>query len=131
MAKAPPEAPADKVALYDALIATDSSVERKGAKSAYTSRNGHMFSFLTKTGSLALRLPAEERESFLLEFDTVLCEQHGTVMKEYVVVPDFLLEDTSALRKYFEQSVAYVSSLKPKPTTRKKKEPKKATMRKT
>jgi hypothetical protein len=31
----------------------------------YTSLNGHMFSFLTETGTMALRLPAGEREAFL------------------------------------------------------------------
>jgi hypothetical protein len=42
------------------------------------------------------------------------------VMKEYAVVPDALLPKTAELRKYFEISYKYVSSLKPKPTTKKK-----------
>ena len=48
-----------------------------------------------------------------------LCEQHGTVMKEYVAVPDRLLKKTQELKKYFAISYAYVGSLKPKATTRK------------
>jgi len=32
--------------------------------------NEHMFSFLTKEGALALRLPAEARERFIKYFDT-------------------------------------------------------------
>jgi len=40
-------------------------------------------------------------------------------MKEYVEVPDALLRKTPELRKYFDQSYAYVGSLKPKPTTNK------------
>lgn len=36
------------------------------------------------------------------------------VQKEYVEVPEALLAKTSELKKYFEASVAYVSSLKPK-----------------
>lgn len=40
---------------------------------------------------MALRLPDDEREAFLKKYKTSLCERHGTVMKEYVVVPDALL----------------------------------------
>jgi hypothetical protein len=40
-------------------------------------------------------------------------------MPEYVEVPDALLKKTQELRKYFDLSYAYVSSLKPKPTKRK------------
>jgi hypothetical protein len=41
-------------------------------------------------------------------------------MKEYVEVPDELLRNTSELSTYFGKSYAYVSSLTPKPTARKK-----------
>ena len=81
----------------------------------YTSVNGHMFSFLTKTGTLALRLFADDRETFITRYKTKLCEQHGTVTKEYVEVPASLLKKTAELKKYFRQSFDYVSALKPKP----------------
>ena len=51
MGKAACEAPAGKLALYDKLLATNPRVELKGAASAYTSLNGHMFTFMTKTGT--------------------------------------------------------------------------------
>jgi hypothetical protein len=89
-----------------------------------------MFSFLTKEGNLALRLPTEERESFLENFETELCVQYGSVMKEYVVVPDALLTKTKELKKYFDISYAYVGSLKPKPTKKKAKARKKVSKRK-
>ena len=54
----------DVLDLYNRLIATQSDVQRKGASMPYTSVNGHMFSFLTADGHLALRLPAAEREAF-------------------------------------------------------------------
>lgn len=120
MAKAKPNAPANKVALYDALIDSNPQVVRKGAANAYTSLNGHMFSFLDKTGALSLRLDKTDREAFLVEFSTQLSVENNTVMKEYVVVPDALLRDTPALIKYFDLSFHYVGSLKPKPTTKKK-----------
>ncbi len=88
---------------------------------AYTLCNGHMFSFMTKQGTLALRLAAGEREAFLRRYRTQLCVQYGTVMKEYVDVPDGLLQKTRQLKKYFDASYAYVSALKPKPTKKAKK----------
>ncbi len=68
---------------------------------------------------MALRLPSEARDAFLKKYQTKLCMQYGTVMKEYVQVPDELLKKTQELRKYFDLSYAYVGSLKPKQTTKK------------
>lgn len=93
--------PAEKLALYEKLVATHPDVERKGAAMPYTSVNGHMFSFPTERGTLALRLPDEQRDAFLKKYKTKLCERHGTVMKEYVEVPDSLLAKTRELKKYF------------------------------
>jgi hypothetical protein len=123
MAKAAAAATAtpDKVALYEKLVATNPAIERKGATMPYTSLNGNMFSYLSKEGKLALRLPAEEREAFLKKYKARLCEAYGIVQKEYVEVPDSLLASTKELKKYFDCSYAYAGSLKPKATTRKKK----------
>jgi len=112
-------APAGKLELYEKLVATNPRVERKGATMPYTAVNGHMFSFLTKTGTLALRLPADERDVFLQKYKAKLCEQHGTVLEEYVEVPDAFLKKTEELKNFFELSYAYVASLKPKATKKK------------
>jgi TfoX/Sxy family transcriptional regulator of competence genes len=69
---------------------------------------------------MALRLPEEEREKFLKKHNTTLYEAYGAVMREYVTVPDALLKNTKALEKYLAMSYAYVKTLKPKPTTKKK-----------
>ena len=111
--------PAGPLALYDKLLATNPDVKRKGAASAYTSVNGHMFSFVTETGVLALRLPTNEREAFLKKYKTQLSVQYGTVMKEYAEVPAALLKKTRELKPFFDISYTYVGSLKPKPTIRK------------
>jgi len=108
--------PADKLDLYDKLIKTNPKIERKGAANPYTSLNGHMFTYLNPSGSLALRLPEDERENFLKKYKTKLFEAYGAVMKEYVTVPDRLLRNTKELRKYLELSYAYVKTLKPKPS---------------
>ena len=121
MAKAAASAPTDKVALYEKLVAAFPGVERKGATLPYTSLHGNMFSLLTPSGMLALRLSAEERDAFTAKYKTAPVVMYGTHMKEYVGVPDSLLRRTSELRKYFGMSVAYAGSLKPKPTTKPKK----------
>jgi TfoX/Sxy family transcriptional regulator of competence genes len=120
MARPVPRAAADAVTLYDALLATNPEIERKGATMPYTSVNGNMFSLLTADGTLALRLAASDREAFLERYKTTLCEQNGVVLKEYVRVPAALLKKTRELAKYLELSYRYARSLKPKATTRKK-----------
>lgn len=109
--------PAAMLARYEALVATQSGVERKGAALPYTSTGGNMFSFLSM-GGLALRLPEDERERFMKTYNTTLVVAHGTVMKEYVAVPDALLAKTTELRPYFAKSLTYAKALKPKSTTR-------------
>jgi TfoX/Sxy family transcriptional regulator of competence genes len=104
--------------MYERLIATNPAVERKGASMPYTSVNGHMFTFLTESGSLLVRLPGEARDAFMERHNTTLGESHGTVLKEYVAVPDSLLEKTEELHPFFDLSYEYVKALKPKPTKR-------------
>jgi hypothetical protein len=111
---------AAKLALFEKLVATNPRVERKGDTVPYTSVNGHMFSYLGKTGELALRLPPGEREAFLKKYKTKLCELYGVVQKEYVIVPDALLKNTTELTPYFDASFAHVSAMKPKPTKKAK-----------
>ena len=118
MAKTASQIPSDKLALYEKLVMTNPKVQRKGDTVPYTSLNGHMFSYLSKNGKMALRLPAEEREVFLKKYKSKLFEAYGIVQKEYVEVPDSLLEKTSELKKFFDVSYSYVGSLKPKPTTK-------------
>jgi hypothetical protein len=114
-------APAEKLAQYEKLVATNPKVERKGDTVPYTALNGHMFSYLSKEGKLALRLPAVEREAFLKKYNAKLCEAYGRVQSEYVEVPDSLLASTRELKKFFDCSYEYVASLKPKPAAKKKK----------
>ena len=94
--------PADKPALYDKLIATNPKIKRKGTANPYTSPNGHMFTYLNPSGSLALRLPEDARENFMKKYKTTLFEAYGHVMKEYVTVPDRLLRNMNELRSYLD-----------------------------
>jgi TfoX/Sxy family transcriptional regulator of competence genes len=66
---------------------------------------------------MALRLPEDERKKFVEKHKTTLFEAYGVVMK---AVPEELLRNPKALRKYLKMSYDYAQTLKPKPTTKKK-----------
>ena len=110
----------EKVALYEKLLANHPEIERKGDANPYTALNGNMFTLLHQSETLAIRLPEEEREKFLKKYKTTLFEAYGAVMKEYVRVPDALFAKPGELQKYVDVSYEYAKTLKPKPTTRKK-----------
>ena len=116
----PATVPSDKLQLYEKLVATNPSVKRKGAAVPYTSLNGHMFSYMSKKGKLALRLPPDQREVFLKKYNAKLCDVYGVIQPEYVEVPAWLLSSTRELKKFFDAGYSYVASLKPRPTARKR-----------
>lgn len=111
--------PPDALERYTAVVersAAEASV--KGAKNPYTSRNGHMFSFLDADGGMALRLSDELREDFGAQYDTGPVRQYGKVMQGYVAVPDALLHDTEELAGWFDRSHDWIGTLPPKSTTK-------------
>ncbi len=121
MAKATYPGPADRLVAYEAAVAEASDddgvpLSRKGAKNPYTSRNGHMYSFLTPEGQLAVRLPKDRLEQFLAEHGTERPVSYGAVMKEYALVPDGLLEDAAAAGALIQESHDWIGTLPPKPT---------------
>ena len=111
--------PAEKVVLFDQLIATIPEIKRKGAANPYTSLNGNMFTLLQQSSRLAIRLPEDKRQEFLKKYKSQLFEAYGAVMEEYVALPDSLLKNTKELQKYLEFSYEYAKTLRPKPTKRK------------
>jgi hypothetical protein len=120
MSESTPAAYAANLALYEKVLAAVAGIERKGDTVPYTSRNGHMFTFLSKAGVMALRLPEKDREAFLKQYATRLCTQYGIVQKEYVEVPDTLLRKPKELATYLKISFSYVGELKPKSAAKKK-----------
>ena len=112
---------ADKIELYNKLVASQPGAVRKGDTMPYTSLNGHMYSYFTKDDFVALKLPEAKRIKFIDLYKTTLVQQYGLVQKEYVVVPDSLLEKTGELKDWFNISYNYVSALKPKPSAKSKK----------
>jgi hypothetical protein len=116
MAKAKYTGPPEKLELYETLVATAEGVERKGAANPYTSRNGQMTSFLDKAGEVSIRLDETDREDFMEKYDSRISVQYGSQMKEFVVVPDDMLEAMDEVKDWFAKSWDWVGTLEPKPT---------------
>ena len=111
-------APADKVELYERLLASVEGVERRSNfGSAYTAVNGNMYSMISKHGVVGIRLPEPDRSAFIEAYEAELFrgDPAWPPAREYVAVPDWLLADTDALRPYLERSYRYALTLKPKP----------------
>lgn len=107
--------------LYTQLIETHSSIDLKGKTTPYTSLNGHMFSFLSKEGTVGLRLSPDDLADVIKTYGAEIMRQHGRIMKEYIEVPHSLLKEIKTLSTLLNKSHDYVSQLKPKPTKSKKK----------
>lgn len=114
--------PPEKQRLYEQRLASVEGIEAKSNfGSSYTAINGNMYTMISKHGVVGIRLPESERAAFIERFQTALFrgDPSWPPAKEFVAVPDALLEDTDVLRPYLESSYRYVHTLKPKPTKRK------------
>ena len=107
--------PSDALNRYVAVV-EDAGEVVKGAKNPYTSRNGHMFSFLDVEGTMAIRLSDDLADEFLSTYESGPVIQYGSVMKGYVSVPDDLLSDTEEAGLWFTKAYEWIGTLKPKAT---------------
>lgn len=104
----------EKLALYDRLVAANPNFERKGKTMAFTSANGYMFSQLNKAGELGIRLSKEACKAFIAQHGGGAFTSYGATMRDYVLVPDTLLQDLETVGRYLQQSYEHVMSLPPK-----------------
>ncbi len=109
------QGPSDALERYAAVVEQAGEAVR-GAKNPYTSRNGHMFSFLDVDGAMALRLSDELADEFVSTYESGPVIQYGRVMRGYVSVPDDLLSDTEELGPWFEKACVWIRTLEPKAT---------------
>lgn len=112
------QGPPEALARYTAVV-TGAGEAVKGAKNPYTSRNGHMYSFLDREGGMALRLSKEMYEEFLGSYESGPVMQYGSVMRGYVSVPDELIGDPEAIDRWFRKSYEWIGTLEPKATKKK------------
>ena len=94
------QGPTAALEVYTAAVdASSIDSEVKGAKNPYTSRNGHMFSFLDADGVMALHLSEAMEDEFRSQYDSGPVIQYGRTMRGYSSVPDELLDDADSLRE--------------------------------
>ena len=111
------EGPPEALEAYRSTVDhSQSGTEVKGAKNPYTSRNGHMFSFLDADGTMALRLSDELTEEFRSTYESGDVIQYGATMRGYSSVPAELLADTDTLAVWFDRSWEWIATLPAKPT---------------
>ncbi len=101
----------DRLKLYDHIVSQCPKFERKGKKMIYTSANGYMFTLLNKDAEIGIRLSKEAQKAFKENYKATEYRSYGAVMRDYVKVPDQLLNDTELLVRYFNESYNYVMSL--------------------
>ena len=113
------EGPIGALEAYRSVVeASASDAEVKGAKNPYTSRNGHMFSFLDPGGTMALRMSDAMTEEFRSQFKSGDVTQYGATMRGYSSIPPHLLLELDTLVEWFDRSWDWIGTLPPKPTKR-------------
>ena len=104
----------EQLTIYDQLVNLCPRFDRKGKTMPYTSANGYMFSLLNKDAELGIRLSKESGERFKEEHETTLFKSYGAVTRDYVLVPDAMLDDLETLAVYLNEAYDHVMSLRPK-----------------
>lgn len=123
MAKATklPDPPKETVDAYlRAIAATPGAEAKENFGAPYTAVNGNMYSMLARrTGEVGIRLGKDDFAAYMAKYDKPFDSGPWTPPKEYVGVLDELLHDTGALSGWLAKSLAYASTLKPKPVKKK------------
>jgi hypothetical protein len=115
--------PPAKLRLYEKLVAGTPGIDAKSNfGAAYTAVNGNMYSMISKYGVVGIRLPEPDRSAFLEKYDSTIfrADPAWPPNKEYVAVPDTLIENTAALRPYLKVAYTYAQTLKPKAAAKEK-----------
>jgi hypothetical protein len=73
-----------------------------------------MTSFIDEDGEVSIRLDEASRGEFIEKYDSRISMQYGAQMKEFVVVPDDLLERPQEIHAWFVRSWEWVGTKEPK-----------------
>lgn len=101
----------DTVAIYDAWIARNPDIERKGKTMPYTSANTYMFTLVNKDGEIGVRLSKASGKAFSEKHQADIFKSHGAIMKDYVKIPVSLYSDTKLMDALLEEGIEHVLSL--------------------
>ncbi len=103
-----------RIAIYDAVIEQCPRFERKGKANPYTASNGHMFSQINKDSQLGIRFSKEQQQAYIEELENGLFLSYGSVMRGYVLMPDWIWEDQTKMMALLNEAFDYVNTLAPK-----------------
>lgn len=101
----------ENLKIYDEIVAKCERFDRKGKSVPYTSANGHMFSFINKSGEFGIRFSKEVQEKLIKEFNSDYFYSHNAQMKGYVLIPQEIFIDQEKVKDLLNQSYDYVMSL--------------------
>ncbi|MCO4820029.1 MAG: hypothetical protein KC517_10435 [Bacteroidetes bacterium] len=73
-----------------------------------------MTSFIGNDGNLAFRLSQEDITTLTESHEAQLMQQHGKILKDFICVPENLLNDQDLLATFFQKSLDHTNGLKPK-----------------
>ncbi len=113
------KSPPALIAAFDAALPDDPHVERRkmfGYPAAFA--HGHLFTGLHQE-NLMVRLGEAQRAALVKNGGRPFEPMPGRAMREYVVVPDTIVEDKRALAMWLKRGLAYVGTLPPKTARRK------------
>nr|WP_298999827.1 hypothetical protein [uncultured Allomuricauda sp.] len=102
------------IQLLDEVVAKNPNFERKGKTMPYTSANGHMFSQVNKAGELGIRLSKADTEDFDARYRANPFLSYGATMREYILIPQNLLQDKDLIGNLLQKGYEHVMSLPPK-----------------
>lgn len=112
------KAPADLVACFEAALPRDARVERRqmfGCPCAFV--GGQMFTGMHEH-RVVVRLPAEACARLVAAEAAAPFEPMGRRMREYVVVPEPVVRDATALGRWMRRALRYAAALPPKRAAR-------------
>lgn len=113
------KSPPALIAAFDGALPDDPHVERRkmfGYPAAFA--HGHLFTGLHQE-NLMVRLGEAQRAALVKNGGRPFEPMPGRAMREYVVVPDTIVEDKRALAMWLKRGLAYVGTLPPKTARRK------------
>lgn len=114
------KSPPALIAAFDAALPDDPHVERRkmfGYPAAFA--HGHLFTGLHQE-NLMVRLGEAQRAALVKNGGRPFEPMPGRAMREYVVVPDTIVEDKRALAMWLKRGLAYVGTLPAKAEKRSK-----------
>ena len=90
----------ERLQIFDDIVELCPGIERKGKTMPYTSANGYMFSLLNKDAELGFRFHKEDCKIFMEKHQTGIFKSHGAIMKDYVLIPENMLQEKELLADY-------------------------------